>query len=133
MIRRQIVMPVSPDRLWQALTDPDEMAGWFGARVEWTLEEDSPARFLADDGSQRAGRVEVVRPGRHLRFRWWPTDGAEPTGMPDVAGESEDAEQSEVAGESQVARRSGAATAAATGAAGAATGPATPMRSRSRR
>ncbi len=74
MIRRQVVMPVTPERLWAALTDPDEMVGWFGARVEWQLEPGSPARFHGDDGRDRAGRVEVVRPGRHLRFRWWPTD-----------------------------------------------------------
>jgi uncharacterized protein YndB with AHSA1/START domain len=74
MIRRQVVMPVTPERLWAALTDPDEMAGWFGARVEWELEPGSPARFRGDDGRDRSGRVVVVRPGRHLRFRWWPTD-----------------------------------------------------------
>jgi uncharacterized protein YndB with AHSA1/START domain len=73
MIRRQIVMPVTPERLWQALTDPVYVAGWFGARVEWRLEEGSPARFLADDGEARSGRVEAVRPGRHLRFTWWPS------------------------------------------------------------
>jgi uncharacterized protein YndB with AHSA1/START domain len=74
MIRRQVVMPVTPERLWAALTDPDEVSGWFGARVEWQLEPGSPARFYGDDGRDRAGRVVVVRPGRHLRFRWWPTD-----------------------------------------------------------
>jgi uncharacterized protein YndB with AHSA1/START domain len=74
MIRRQVVMPVTPERLWAALTDPDEIAGWFGARVEWQLEPGSPARFHGDDGHDRSGRVVVVRPGRHLRFRWWPTD-----------------------------------------------------------
>lgn len=96
MIRRQVVMPVSPERLWTALTDPDQMTGWFGARVEWQLEPGSPARFHGDDGHDRAGRVEVVRPGRHLRFRWWPADGPEPRGgaaaAPEVIGADEGAE-----------------------------------------
>ena len=78
MIRRQVIMPVSPERLWDALTDPDEMVGWFGARVEWHLEPGAPARFHGDDGSERAGRVEVVRPRRHLRFRWWPAGPSDP-------------------------------------------------------
>ena len=78
MIRRQVIMPVSPERLWDALTDPDEMVGWFGARVEWHLEPGAPARFHGDDGSERAGRVEVVRPRRHLRFRWWPAGASDP-------------------------------------------------------
>jgi uncharacterized protein YndB with AHSA1/START domain len=72
VIRRQVVMPVSPERLWHALTDPDEMAGWFGSRVEWELREGAPALFQDDDGTRRIGRVEVVRPARHLRYRWWP-------------------------------------------------------------
>ena len=72
MIRRQVVMPVSPDRLWLALTDPEQMSGWFGARVEWELREGAPAHFYDEDGTRRSGRVEHVRPGRHLRFRWWP-------------------------------------------------------------
>jgi uncharacterized protein YndB with AHSA1/START domain len=74
MIRRQIVMPVSPERLWDALTEPGQLAKWFGADVEWDLREGGSARFRRDDGTERAGRVEAVRPGRHLRFRWWPAD-----------------------------------------------------------
>lgn len=70
MIRRQVVMPVSPERLWEALTDPEEIAGWMGGRVEWDLEEGGPLHFHGDDGSERDGRIESVRPGRHLRFRW---------------------------------------------------------------
>jgi len=85
VIRRQIVMPVSAERLWDALTDPDQVAGWFGGRVEWELREGGPARFRGDDGSERLGRVEAVRPGRHLRFRWWPAAGAEPAGPPGAA------------------------------------------------
>ena len=92
MIRRQVIMPVTPERLWDALTDPDEMVGWFGARVEWQLEPGAPARFHGDDGSERAGRVEVVRPRRHLRFRWWPaadTDPGHGSERPDTSGASE--------------------------------------------
>jgi uncharacterized protein YndB with AHSA1/START domain len=71
VIRRQVVMPVTPERLWQALTDPEQIAGWFGGRLEWELEEGGRAWFHGDDGTERVGRVEAVRPGRHLRFRWW--------------------------------------------------------------
>jgi len=82
VIRRQVVLPVDPDRLWTALTDPDQAAGWFGGRIEWELKEGAPLRFRDDDGSGREGHVEVVRPGRYLRYRWW---RMEPAG----AGESE--------------------------------------------
>jgi uncharacterized protein YndB with AHSA1/START domain len=75
VIVRQVVVPVTPERLWQALTEPDQMAGWFGSRVEWDLTPGGRARFHDDDGRDRAGVVGDVREGRHLQFRWWPEDG----------------------------------------------------------
>lgn len=90
MIRRQVVIPVSPEQLWDALTDPAQVAGWFGGRIEWELREGGPADFCGDDGSERDGRVEAVRIGRHLRFRWWPADNSEAGDAdpadPDTAG-----------------------------------------------
>jgi uncharacterized protein YndB with AHSA1/START domain len=98
MIRRQIVMPVSPERLWEALTEPGQLAKWFGADVEWELREGGRARFRREDGTERVGRVEAVRPGRHLRFRWWPStppalDPAPSGGPP---GDREEEVESEV-------------------------------------
>jgi uncharacterized protein YndB with AHSA1/START domain len=72
MLERQVVIPVSPERLWDALTEPDALAGWFGAQVEWELSPGGRARFRQDDGGERTGIVQSVLPGRHLRFRWWP-------------------------------------------------------------
>lgn len=74
MLERQVVIPSSPDRLWDALTDPESLAEWFGSRVEWDLRPGGDARFLDDDGSRRRGTVDSVTPGRHLSFRWWPQD-----------------------------------------------------------
>jgi uncharacterized protein YndB with AHSA1/START domain len=71
VIRRQVILPVSQDRLWEALTDPDQAAGWFGGRIEWEVREGALLRFHQDDGPGREGRVEVVRPGQYLRYRWW--------------------------------------------------------------
>ena len=97
MIRRQVVLPVSPERLWQALTDPDQVAGWFGGEVDWDLREGGVASFRGDDGNERQGRIETVRPGRHLRFVWWPAGGSGGgQGGRVAATESESDEVSEV-------------------------------------
>lgn len=74
MLERQVVIPSSPDRLWDALTDPECLAEWFGSRVDWDLRPGGDAHFLDDDGSQRRGTIGSVTPGRHLSFRWWPQD-----------------------------------------------------------
>jgi uncharacterized protein YndB with AHSA1/START domain len=71
-------MPVSPERLWDALTDPDEVAGWMGGQVEWDLEEGAAITFHGNDGTEREGQVDQVRPGRYLRFRWWTVPEDEP-------------------------------------------------------
>ncbi len=72
VLRRQVILPVDQDRLWDALTDPDQADGWFGGRIDWELREGAPLRFRPADGSAgREGRVEAVRPGRYLRYRWW--------------------------------------------------------------
>jgi uncharacterized protein YndB with AHSA1/START domain len=97
MIRRQVVVPVAPERLWEALTEPDQLAGWFGGRMEWDLHEGGAAWYRSDDGTERRGRIETIRPGRHLRFRWWPVDPSSADLGAGEAGEaSEASEASEV-------------------------------------
>jgi uncharacterized protein YndB with AHSA1/START domain len=77
MIDRQIVLPVSPAELWHSLTDPDEVATWFGGRIEWELAPGGPLEMAPHDdeaGARRSGVIEEVDPERALRFLWWPTD-----------------------------------------------------------
>jgi uncharacterized protein YndB with AHSA1/START domain len=74
MLVRQVVIPTSPEDLWDALTEPDLVAAWFGSRVEWDLRPGGGARFWEPDGTVRRGVVDAVRRGRHLSFRWWPED-----------------------------------------------------------
>ena len=37
MIERQVTLPVARQEVWEALTEPDRLRAWFGARVEWDL------------------------------------------------------------------------------------------------
>ncbi len=85
MLVRQIVVPANADELWDALTEPEQVAAWFGARVEWDLRPGGRARFLDGDGTVRGGEVDAVEPGRHLRFRWWPGDDGEREGASQVS------------------------------------------------
>ncbi len=77
MVQRELVFPVTADRLWEALTEPDSLAGWFGAQVEWDLTPGGAARFVGAEEGDRHGLVDDVAPGRRLRFRWWPDDDEE--------------------------------------------------------
>ena len=72
MIERTVVLPVEPDELWEALTDPEEVAVWFGGDVVWELEPGGRVHALDDEGDEREGCVEEIETGRRLRFSWWP-------------------------------------------------------------
>ena len=86
MIERTVTVPASPDRVWEAITDPAEMEAWLGGRLDWTLEEGGPLRFVGDGGEDREGRVEEVEPRRRLRFLWWdrPADPSSPGSASEV-------------------------------------------------
>jgi uncharacterized protein YndB with AHSA1/START domain len=85
VIRRRVLMPVSPERLWEALTRPELVRSWFGGEFDWDLTEGSALRFRGDDGGSRGGRIDAVRPGRHLRFVWWPDHGDARAGATEVS------------------------------------------------
>ena len=72
MIRRELLVPVSPARLWEELTEPEAVRAWFGGEVEWELRPGGRLRVVEDDGTVRHGRVTTVAPERELRFQWWP-------------------------------------------------------------
>ncbi len=77
IVRRHLALPVPAEEAWTALTDPDEVAAWFGSSVDWDLQPGGRARFGGEDGPARRGRVIEVLPGRRLRFAWWPEEGDE--------------------------------------------------------
>lgn len=84
MIRRQLTLPAEPNRVWEALTDPDEAESWLGGRIEWEPAEGGPLHFESTGGEVREGIVETVRPARHLSFRWWPADASDPGNASEV-------------------------------------------------
>ena len=89
MIRRQLVIPVGAEQLWDALTDPDQVESWFGARVEWELRDGAPARFWGDDrnGARRYANGADRSLARRMkakadRERFFPWDDGYPFTSP---------------------------------------------------
>lgn len=74
MIERVAEYPVSPDELWRAVTEPEQLDEWFGGHVDWEPTPGAPFTFVEDDGARWSGVVTHVDPGRSLRFTWWPDD-----------------------------------------------------------
>ena len=69
-IRREIIVDAAPEVVWDALTDPGELAVWFGAQAEIDLRLGGAVRFSWPDGTERRGLVVDLDPPRRLAFRW---------------------------------------------------------------
>ena len=61
-VRREIVLPVEPERAWELITDPDELEGWLADEVELDPEEGGAVHVRFEDGEERWGTVEEADP-----------------------------------------------------------------------
>jgi uncharacterized protein YndB with AHSA1/START domain len=71
-IERTIALPVGPERVWEALTEADQLSVWFGAQVDLEPRAGSRARFRWADGRERMAVVESAERPRFLALRWLP-------------------------------------------------------------
>jgi len=68
-VRREVVLPVTPEELWPALTEAERLAEWFAPEVDIDARPGGGAVFRWADGARRAVIEEVEAP-RRLSFRW---------------------------------------------------------------
>jgi uncharacterized protein YndB with AHSA1/START domain len=71
-VRRTIEIRAPRDRVWAALTEPEELLCWFPTeRAEIDLWPGGAAAFVWDEGADEA-EVDLVDPPTRLVFRWRP-------------------------------------------------------------
>jgi uncharacterized protein YndB with AHSA1/START domain len=70
MIHREIVLPADRDDVWEALTNPEELAEWFANDVELDLRPGGGAVFRWANGEERRATVTEVEDGERLAFEW---------------------------------------------------------------
>ena len=76
-IERELILPAPPERVWTALTEPDQLSAWFGTRATVDLRPGGALTFEWDgstgpQGSTRGVIETVERPSR-FAFRWRPS------------------------------------------------------------
>jgi uncharacterized protein YndB with AHSA1/START domain len=69
-VTREIVFPVPPDEVWEALTDPEQLEEWFANDVELDAREGGEGVFRWDDGEERHATVVEAAPGDRLVLDW---------------------------------------------------------------
>jgi uncharacterized protein YndB with AHSA1/START domain len=75
-VERSVELEAGPDEVWPALTEPDQLEGWLGDRVEIDMQPGGCGHVIDDDGVHREVLVTAVEPGRRLAWHWW-ADGGE--------------------------------------------------------
>src|SRR5579885_1587309 len=53
-VRREVVLPVSPEELWPALTEAERLADWFAPDVDIDARPGGGAVFRWEDATRRA-------------------------------------------------------------------------------
>ena len=69
-VTREIVFPVPPDEVWEALTDPERLEEWFANDVELDPREGGEGVFRWDNGEVREAVVEEVEEGSRIVLRF---------------------------------------------------------------
>jgi len=69
-VTREIVFPVPPDEVWEALTESEQLEEWFANDVEFDPREGGNGVFRWDDGEERRATVVVAEPGERLVLDW---------------------------------------------------------------
>src|SRR4051794_21880874 len=69
-IERRFELQAPPDRVWRALTEPREIAAWFGNHADFRAESGAPGSFDWGPEGTFSLRVEAVDPGHYLAYRW---------------------------------------------------------------
>ncbi len=70
MIEKRLEFTASPERVWKAITDPAEIAQWFGDGAKLDLRPGGTGVFSWENHGDFAVRVEQAEPPHRLAWRW---------------------------------------------------------------
>lgn len=70
-VTRHVKIDATPAVVWDAITDPRQLAAWFGAQADVDLRLGGAVRFRWPEGRpERRGLVIELDPPHRLAFRW---------------------------------------------------------------
>ena len=71
-VEREVVLPASPEEVWPAVSQSEQISAWFGAEAQLDFRPGGRGVFRWRDGTERPVLVEEVEPPHRLSFRWLP-------------------------------------------------------------
>lgn len=76
-IEQTIELPFAQERVWRAITSPEELSKWFGDEITLKPAVGSDIHFLWHEHGASSGIVEVYDPPNHFAYRWRATGVSE--------------------------------------------------------
>lgn len=75
--QRSIIIAADRDRVWQAITTPEQISQWFDSSMKWDfrLAVGEMITFSANGETLGSGTIAVVEPPERFAFRWTPEPG----------------------------------------------------------
>ncbi len=71
-IERTLILKSTIDRVWDAITNPEQLSQWFGQTAQFTLKQGNIGHFGWDEHGSFAIRIEKVTPKTLFSWRWMP-------------------------------------------------------------
>lgn len=69
-ITQTLDFPFGPERVWRAVTEPEELSKWFGDEIIMEPEVGSEVVFIWEEHGRSTGRIEAYEPIHTFAFRW---------------------------------------------------------------
>ena len=70
-VEKTLEFAASPERVWRAITDPDELSRWFPDRVDGgELQPGAEGGWFWENHGRYAFQVETMEPPARLVWRW---------------------------------------------------------------
>jgi uncharacterized protein YndB with AHSA1/START domain len=69
-IEKTIQLKASPERVWRAITEADEITAWFPETIQWDQQIGSEGWFGWQNHGRYAVSIEKFEPPRFMAWRW---------------------------------------------------------------
>lgn len=71
-IQREIIINASKERVYAAITSPNQLTQWFPDRIEGTISEGEHPLFVFEGHGKAQVFIEAMQPYAYFAYRWIP-------------------------------------------------------------
>ncbi len=71
-IEREIIINAPKERVYAAITNPDQIVSWFPDSIEGTLKEGEQPLFVFNGHGKSQTYIEAMQPYEYFAYRWIP-------------------------------------------------------------